>query len=270
MSALDLASYLRRIGYDGPVAPDLATLTALHARQVDAIPFENFDVLLGRGVKLDLESLQAKLVGSKRGGYCYELNALFKAALEAIGFQVTGLGARVRWMSPPEQPLGARTHMALRVDLPEGPFLADVGFGGHLQEVQIRLEPSLEQETPSATLRLTQQDADLMLWTRLNGEWRTVYLLGLEPQLPADYAVSNWFTSTNPEIIFASSLMMERLTSERRLSLFNTLVTERPREGPHRRHVLESARELARVLEEGFGVEPPAPVESYFDRLPKA
>jgi N-hydroxyarylamine O-acetyltransferase len=269
-SEFDLDAYLARIGYAGPVAPDLATLSALHARQVDAIPFENLDVLMGRGVRLDLESLQAKLVGARRGGYCYELNSLFKAALEAIGFQVTGLAGRVRWMAPPDRPMGARTHMALRVDLPEGPYLADVGFGGHLLDHPIRFEPDLEQTTPQARLKLTREGSDLMLWTLIGEGWRTIYLLGLEPQLPADYAVGNWFTSTHPEVIFASSLMMERLTPDERISLFNTRLTERPRSGEARQRVIESGADLGEVLQALFGLDAPDPSDAVFEHLPKA
>src|SRR5215471_8279450 len=92
---LRLDRYLARIGHGGKIAPDLATLASLHAAHVDAIPFESFDPLLGRPVPLDLASLQAKLVDSRRGGYCFEQNLLFKAALEAIGFKVTGLTGRV-------------------------------------------------------------------------------------------------------------------------------------------------------------------------------
>src|ERR1700693_5745426 len=126
----DLDAYLARIGYSGPRRADVATLRAIHGLQPTAIPFENLDPLLGRPVALDLASLQAKLVGGRRGGYCYELNTLLAAALEALGFLVVRLGARVRWRAPPERPDGARTHMLLRVDLAEGPYLADVGFCG--------------------------------------------------------------------------------------------------------------------------------------------
>src|SRR5262245_62058766 len=113
-----LDSYLARIGHSGAVKPDLATLTALHGTHVDAIPFEGLNPLLRRPVHLDLPSVQAKLVDSRRGGYCFEQNALFKAALERIGFTVTGLGARVRWMAAPDSPLGPKVHMLLKVDLP--------------------------------------------------------------------------------------------------------------------------------------------------------
>ena len=152
----DLDAYFARIGYGGPARPDLATLSALHAAQVDAIPFESLDPLTGRPVKLDLASLQAKLVGGRRGGYCFELNHLFRAALEAIGFEVTGLGGRVVWMSPPEAPL-RRLHMLLKVDVGGAPYLADVGFGAHLQDAPLRFEIGLEQETPVARYRLQQR-----------------------------------------------------------------------------------------------------------------
>jgi N-hydroxyarylamine O-acetyltransferase len=127
-----LDDYLERIGFAGKIGPDLATLAAIHAAHVNAIPFEGLDPLLRRPVKLDLVSVQEKLVDGRRGGYCFEQNTLLKAALETIGFKVTGLGGRVRWMSAPDSPLGPRTHMVLKVDLSDGPYLADVGFGALL------------------------------------------------------------------------------------------------------------------------------------------
>src|SRR5215472_1033665 len=96
-STLDLDSYFRRIGFDGEAKPEFATLAAIHALHAAAIPFEGIDPLIGRPVRLDLASLQAKLVASRRGGYCFEHNVLFKAVLEAIGFDVTGLAGRVAW-----------------------------------------------------------------------------------------------------------------------------------------------------------------------------
>ena len=108
--AFDLDAYLARIGYAGPRTPTLATLRAIHALQPAAIPFESLDPFLRRPVPLDLASLQAKLVGQRRGGYCFELNGLFAAALKALGFSVTPLSGRVRWMAPPDRPESARTH----------------------------------------------------------------------------------------------------------------------------------------------------------------
>ncbi len=113
--AFDLAGYLGRIDYRGSQKPTVDTLKAIHAKHSAAIPFENLDPLLGRPVNLDLPSLQAKLVKQRRGGYCFEQNSLFASALDALGFKVTRLGARVRWNAPPDRPEGPRSHMLLRV-----------------------------------------------------------------------------------------------------------------------------------------------------------
>ena len=67
-SAFGLDAYLQRIRYTGERNPTLATLSALHEHHAAAIPFENLDVRLGRPIRLDLESLQAKLVAGRRGG----------------------------------------------------------------------------------------------------------------------------------------------------------------------------------------------------------
>src|SRR5690606_9164296 len=100
-----------------------------HQAHALSIPFENLDVLAKRPPQLDLASLQRKLVTNRRGGYCFEVNALFAAVLRELGFDVTTLIGRVRWMSPEEVDT-ARSHMLMRVELPEGSYLADVGFGG--------------------------------------------------------------------------------------------------------------------------------------------
>ena len=124
---VDLEAYLQRIGYTGGLDPTVETLTALHRAHVLSIPFENLDILLGRPIRLDLASLQGKLVRDRRGGYCFEQNALFAAVLEHLGFAVTRLAARV---SMGEERTTPRTHMILAVDLEGTRWLADVGFGG--------------------------------------------------------------------------------------------------------------------------------------------
>src|SRR5450755_2396793 len=126
-AALDLPAYLARLGYRGELRADVASLRALHEAHVTHIPFENLDILLGHGIRIDLASVQAKLVRGGRGGYCFEQNALFAAALELVGFRVTRLSARVRMGGPPVRP---RTHMLLRVEADGVLWIADVGFGG--------------------------------------------------------------------------------------------------------------------------------------------
>jgi N-hydroxyarylamine O-acetyltransferase len=120
----DLDGYLARIGWTGPLAPDLATLRRLVAQHTAAIPFEAVDALLGRTPAVDAAGLQAKLVGARRGGWCFEQNSLLALALGALGFRARPLLARVVFGLPPGVVL-SRTHMALRVELPEGPHLVE-------------------------------------------------------------------------------------------------------------------------------------------------
>jgi len=265
----DLDAYLTRIGYVGPRTPTLATLKAIHALQPAAIPFEGIDPFLRRPVPLDLASLQAKLVRQRRGGYCFELNTLFSAALEAMGFRVTNLAGRVRWMAPPERPHSPRTHHLLRVDLDEGAYLADVGFGGHLLAGPIKLERDIEQATPASTLRLVEMDQRLMLQALLPKGGQDMYLFTLEPQHAIDYEVANWFTSTNPASRFHAALLAERLTPEGRVSLLNTKLTERRPGAEPRERFLQSAAEMAELFDEDFGISLPVSAEELWERLPK-
>ena len=110
MSDFDLDGYFARIGYGGPTGVSLATLQALHAAHPRAIPFENIDALMGVSVGLDVASLQDKILGQGRGGYCFEHNLIFMHALDMLGFTVGGLAARVLWGQPdgPQKRIRAR------------------------------------------------------------------------------------------------------------------------------------------------------------------
>jgi N-hydroxyarylamine O-acetyltransferase len=268
MSDFDLDAYFTRIGYGGPTDPTLETLTAVHALQVAAIPFENLNPLLGRPVNLDIASLQAKLVGSRRGGYCFELNALFKAALDALGYGVTGLAGRVRWMAPPDAPMSSRSHMLLKVALPDGLYLADAGFGGQLLDAPLKLQADIEQSTTWGDWRLSHTEGAFSLAVRLPDDWRPAYIFSLDPQYPADYEMGSWFTASHPQSLFVNNLLAERLTADFRYSLFNHKLTERARDGTAMAHTLTSAAELAEVLDKLFDIELPEPAEAVFAKLP--
>ena len=122
----DLPADLRRIGHAGAREPTLDVLREVHLAHATHIPFENLDILLRRPIRLDLASLQAKLVAGGRGGYCFEQNQLFAIALRALGFSVQALVARVRLGVRQVLP---RTHMLLLVGIGGERWIADVGFG---------------------------------------------------------------------------------------------------------------------------------------------
>jgi N-hydroxyarylamine O-acetyltransferase len=263
-----LDNYLARIGHKGAVEPNFKTLAALQAAHVDAIPFEGFDPWLGRPVNLDLAALQAKLVDSRRGGYCFEQNSLFKAALEAIGFEVTGLGGRVRWMSPPDSPLGPKVHMMLKVDLAEGVYLADVGFGACLLDAPLAFKTDVEQRTAMGTYRLSRSDGLFSLSAKQPATWRTMYVFDLAPQIPADYVLGNWYTSTSPLVPFTNRLVMERLTGDRRYKMNNRAFLVEAREGEViAQRELGNADEFRGVIDDTFRIALPAPADEIFQRI---
>lgn len=264
----DLAAYLARIGHTAPVQPDLDTLSALHLAHVRSIPFESIDPLLGRPVSIDLPAIQAKLIHGQRGGYCFEQNGLFKAALEAIGFTVTGLTGRVRWMSEPGSPLGARTHMLLKIDLKQGAFLADVGFGACLLDQPLRFETDIEQKTGMGAFRLTQAEGVFTLSASQPGSYRTMYVFDLVPQIQADYEAGSWYAATNPSHPFVHVLIMERLAEHRRYKLLNRrLVTEAHAGEILSEHEIASPLELETVLRDTFLITPPVPAADLFARI---
>src|ERR1700722_16195976 len=247
--AFRLDNYLARIGYTGARSVGLETLKALQTSHLAAIPFEALDPFLRRPVNLDPASVQAKLVDGSRGGYCFEHNLLFRSALQAIGFQVTGLAGRVRWMSPPDSPLGPKTHMLLKVDLADGAYLVDVGFGACLLDAPLQLKTDVEQTTALGTYRLTASDGLLSLSAKWQSGWRTLYVFDLQPQIQADYELGNWFTSTNPSTPLTTRLIMERLAGGKRHKLVDRALSTEARDGEIvAERTLQSANELSEAM----------------------
>jgi N-hydroxyarylamine O-acetyltransferase len=253
----DLTAYLNRIGYAGPREPTLSALRGIVAAHATSIPFESIDVLLGRGVSLDAASLMDKLVYAGRGGYCFEHNSLLQHALLALGFAVEGFAGRVVWPPVAKVPL-PRTHMLLRVALPEGDFLADVGFGSLTLTAPLRFETGPEQATPHEPHRLAAADSETELQARLDGGWTPVYRFLPQPQLPIDYEMANWFTATHPKSLFKNHLLMARPEPDRRYGLFDREFTVRYRDGRVEKRTLANAADLAEVLTSCFRIAPSA------------
>jgi len=249
---LNLDTYFERIGYAGSRETSLEILAALHSAHLGAIPFENLDVLLGRRIRLDLASLQAKLVDGHRGGYCFEQNALFAAVLRHLGFQVTTLEARVR-------PPGAtrtlpRTHMVLRVDLPDRAVLADVGFGGDGPLRPVDLDGRVSEQGGDA-YRVVKEGAVRVLQISRPGGWRDLYAFTLDEALPIDFEVANHYTSTWPESPFVTTLTAQlSLRDERRILRGQTLTVRRG--GFETAHDI-AARDLLPLLRKTFGLDLP-------------
>jgi N-hydroxyarylamine O-acetyltransferase len=249
---LDLEAYLARIdlpGSPGELDPTVETLFTLHRAHVLSIPFENLDIVLGMPIRLDIESLQAKLVHGRRGGYCFEQNALFAAVLERLGFAVTGLAARVRMGDDRSTP---RTHMILAVDIAGARWLADVGFGGDTLLDPIRFDDDAPVEQGAWSFQLVAEDPDVRVLRGLRSDgWIDLYAFTEEPQLPADYEVGNHYTSTWPRSPFVTKVIAQRSgLDERWMLIADELRVERP--DTTERWTVGSPEERLVVLAERF------------------
>jgi N-hydroxyarylamine O-acetyltransferase len=250
-AAIDLDAYFGRIGYDGERTATLDTLRALVVRHTESIPFENLNPLLRWPVRLDAAALERKLVRDGRGGYCFEQNLLLSHALKALGFSVSGLGARVLW-NVPGGTLTPRTHMLLLVDLGGQPYIADVGFGGQTLTGPLRLEPDAEQATPHEPFRLLRAGEEFVLQAKVRGAWMPLYRFDLQEQHLPDYEVSNWYVSTYPGSHFVTGLIASRSTPGRRYALRNNELAVHSLNGSTERRVLDTAAELRETLESAF------------------
>ena len=250
-AGVNLEAYFQRIGYMGERTPTLSTLSTIHALHPQAIPFENLNPLLRLPVLLDRASIQQKLVQDGRGGYCFEHNLLLKHVLEALGFKVKGLAARVLW-NVPEGVITPRGHMLLLVKVDERPFIADVGFGGLTLTTPLLLEPDIAQETPHEPFRLIREAETFVLQANIREEWKPLYRFDLQEQFLPDYEVSNWYLSNHPNSHFITGLIGAKTTPDRRYALRNHELAVHHLHGNTERHTLDSVSALRSTLENIF------------------
>ena len=255
-AAIDLDAYLDRIGYAGPRTPTLETLRAIHLLHVQTIPFENLNPVLGWPVRLDPQSLQQKLVVESRGGYCFEQNLLLSLALQALGFDVTGLAARVVWNAP-EDTVMPRSHMLLSIDLDGTPYIADAGFGGLTLTGPLLLQHEIEQATPHEPFRLIRTGDEFLMQAQFGGTWRVLYRFGLQQHYLADYEVTNWYLSNHPQSRFVTRLIAARPDRDRRYALLNNQLAIHRLDGTTERRLLGSAAEVQETLRTLFRVKLP-------------
>ena len=255
----NLALYLQRLGFDAPPAPTLETLRQLQLRHTGTFPFENLSTLSGQPVLIDLPSIEQKVLHDGRGGYCYELNNLFLALLEALGFDARGISGRVV-MGQPEGAWTARTHRLSLVTLGGVRYITDVGFGGMVPTAPLMLDTPAEQFTPHEPYRIEQHEDGYTLRANVGGEWRAMYIFDLQRQEDIDYAVGNWYVSTHPESSFARQLMVARTGEGWRRTLNNgSFAIHRIGRETERRQVTD-VDELMGLLRSEFDIRVPRDV----------
>jgi N-hydroxyarylamine O-acetyltransferase len=248
---VDIAAYLRRIDYDGPLDLSEGTLRQLHRAHMNRVPFENLDIHLGRPIVLDESRILSKIVEHRRGGFCYELNGAFGALLRALGFDVEMLSAGVAreegGFSPPFD------HMALLVKLKQR-WLADVGFGDSFRE-PLLVDYAGEQLQADGAYRIGREGEHLILERRDDrGLWRPQYRFTLQPYGYGDFTEMCRYHQTSPDSHFTQRRTCSVATPNGRITLtgMRLIVTAR---GERRERTLMDEKEYAATLRQHFGVE---------------
>ncbi|TLQ45964.1 arylamine N-acetyltransferase family protein [Streptomyces marianii] len=249
-------AYLRRIGAERPDRADRDALRELQQRHLRSVPFENLSIHLGENVVLEDEPLLDKIVGARRGGFCYELNGALAALLRSLGFGVTLFQARV---FKGDGQLGIPyDHLTLRVETVDGsgPWLADVGFGDH-SHYPLLLDERGDQSDPAGTFRIADApDGDLDVLRDGEPQLR----LDPRPRELGDFEAGAWYHRTSPASHFTQKLVCSRLTDEGRITLSGRRLVTTAHGGRTERQLGDDAEILA-AYREHFGLE--------LDRVPE-
>ncbi|MEV5909691.1 arylamine N-acetyltransferase [Streptomyces chartreusis] len=265
MDSVEVDAYLRRLGVEHPAWPTVDVLRELQLRHLQTVPFENLSVHLGEEIVLEEKRLLDKVVGARRGGFCYELNGAFGALLGVLGFDVSLLAARVYGK---EERLGIPyDHMALKVGTVDGgAWLADVGFGAH-SHYPLAFEARGEQVDPAGVFRVVEAGPDAAgvrgghdsadaadLDVVMDG--RPQYRLDRRPRALGDFVAGAWWHSTSPLSHFTQSLVCSRVTEEAgRITLSGRTFKTTAADGTREERELGTDEEVLRTYRERFGIE---------------
>ncbi len=222
-TTFNIETYLARVGLSVVPQVDEEGLHMLHKAQFFTIPFENLDIQLGRGIKIDAASIVDKVVNHPRGGYCFELNGLMLMALQACGFKARPLLGRVHLSTPPS----GRTHQISYVELGKHLWIMDVGFGGGGPRIPMLLEEGWCVTGENWGFRLERREPwGWLLQSLVNSEWLDSYSFDLSYVAPSDIVVGNHYTSTSPNTHFTQARVVSLPKPAGRITIWNFTLTE--------------------------------------------
>jgi len=256
---MNVEDYLRRIGFEGEAKADLATLEQLQYRHFLTVPYENLDILRNVPLSLEVEDIYHKIVVQGRGGYCFELNALFNWLLCEIGFKTKSYFARFL-LDEPDFSLVMRRHRIMRVECGGEYYIADVGVGAVTPEIPLRLVENEETEVRGVTYKLTRTDDPFLGWMvsfKMGGEnreWKPLYAFTEDEQLEIDFVQPNFYCQYHAESIFNKENMIAIRTETGKCTLDGNVfkIVEIGKGTVEKREYGDS--EIPGILEKHFGI----------------
>ncbi|NKB38949.1 MAG: arylamine N-acetyltransferase [Gammaproteobacteria bacterium] len=247
---MNIDACLQRINYRSSTAPTLDTLRSLQLAFVHNVPFENLDIHLGNQIVLSSDWVYQKIVQERRGGFCFECNALFYNMLSSLGFDLSYVAAIMQT----ETSMGLEfEHMALLVHLNKGDYLVDVGNG------QSCLEPMLLDDDKVVSHENIEyktgvlKDRKALYLRNENEDWKPRFSFSTIQRDLADYEELCALTQVAPESIFTQNRITTLARPEGRVTLVDRELEINTR-GQIEKRTLQSAAEISEVLENIFGI----------------
>ena len=250
---MNCEKYLNRIGIQGSkIGVDYFSLKLLQRLHLLTIPFENLDIHWQRPIVLDVRKFYEKFIENKRGGFCYELNGLFKELLDELGFQSKIISARV---AQRDGNFGAEyDHLAILTKIGDEEFLVDVGFGDFAAE-PLKFVLNQEQEDENGIFMIRKFDGEYFEVVKRDGEnWQSEYIFKDLSRDLAEFTEMCNFHQTSPESHFTRSKLCSIMTTNGRKTLTDKKFIE-TKDGVKSETNMESEEEFYRILEREFGIE---------------
>lgn len=260
----DPARYWEKIGVAPPSICDEQALDRIIFAHQCAIPFENLDACdYQKPISLGIEDLFAKIIEGQRGGYCFELNALFNALLVSAGFSATPCFARSLKDRGFTQPVA---HRASIVQVYGRKYFCDVGYGGPAPSCAMPLAHGAEIASRGQVFRIERAEEP---WWRILYCGKALGKKGREQREPepvlafmdavqdeVDFVALSLYCSTHPTSIFARQRMLNRRTPDGSVSVAGNVFTRVTASGKERKEIASEEDFRALALDE-FGIAVP-------------
>jgi len=247
-------SYLDRIEIDKTdITADLESLRLLQRQHLLTVPFENLDIHWKRPIALDGKRFYDKIIGEKRGGFCYELNGLFYELLAKIGFQNKIISAKV---SKGNGDFGAEyDHLAIIAQIGNEEYLVDVGFGNFTAE-PLKFIVDVEQLDNNGVFLIRKYDENYFEVVKKDGDvWQSEYIFTPLKRNLTEFAGMCQYHQTSPESHFTQGKVCSLMTLDGRKTLTDGKFIE-TKNGQKKEIAVNSDEQFNRILASEFYIQP--------------
>ena len=249
---MDTEKYLRRLGIEYPnFLVNAESLRFLQMQHLLNVPFENLDIHWKRPITLDTDNFYRKIVDERRGGFCYELNGLFCALLNELGFPSRMISARV---AQQDGDFGAEyDHMAILTRLDGEEFLVDVGFGAFTAE-PLRFVADVGQPDENGVFLIRRFDEEYFEVAKKDGSiWKSEYIFKNLTRDLAEFTGMCNYHQTSPESHFTRGKVCSLMLEGGRKSLTDKKFIQ-TRNGAKHETEINSEEEFNEILAREFGI----------------